>query len=99
MSPELSFSLTVLSYREEALRILSETPFFAAWDPAVLKLYVECGTTPDSGGGVRLKTPTIQEALVFTESRTPYEVWEMIENLDERIELRWVVPGKLGDIG
>jgi len=34
-----------------------------------------------------------QEALVFVEARVPYEVWELLDGLDERIELRWIMPG------
>lgn len=38
----------------------------------------------------------IQEAICFDDIKTSEEVWEMIEGLDERIELRWVIPGKDG---
>ena len=30
-------------YRGEARSQLSQSPFFAAWDPAVLDIYLECG--------------------------------------------------------
>ncbi|KAF8065184.1 Alpha/Beta hydrolase protein [Lyophyllum atratum] len=89
------------SSREEALRVLSQSPFFGAWDPAVLKVYLECGTyeTVDPLSGkpvIRLKMPGIQEAIVFSETHTEYEVFERLPTLDERIELRWVMPGKPG---
>jgi hypothetical protein len=69
-------------------------PFFAAWDSEVLKIYVEHGLTPDPKGGFRLKMSGIQEAIVFADDgRVPYEAWELVESLDERIELRWIMPG------
>lgn len=42
--------------------------------------------------------PGIQEAICFADHKTAYEIWELIEGLDERIELRWIMPGK-GGIG
>ena len=36
----------------------------------------------------------LQEGISFTNRRTPWEMWEMLERLDETIELRWVVPEK-----
>ncbi|KAI0928000.1 hypothetical protein AcW1_005386 [Taiwanofungus camphoratus] len=83
------------SSREEALEKFRATPFFAAWDPAVLELYVECGLCDDPSGGVKLKMPGIHEALVFSETLTPYETWDLLDTLDERIELRWIVPGQV----
>ena len=83
--------------RQEAFDILSKTPFFGAWDPEVLKLYVECGTTPsrDSDGKpiIRLKMPGVQEAIVFSETHTEREVFQRLRELDERIALRWIMPG------
>lgn len=43
--------------------------------------------------------PSIQEALVFADRMGSIEAWELLERLDERIELRWVVPGKPNDKG
>lgn len=84
--------------REEALCLFSQNPYFSTWDPAALRLYVECGLTDDPGprGGVRLKMPGIQEAVVFAECDTHYEVWQRLEELDENIEIRWILPGKPG---
>ncbi|KAF5384323.1 hypothetical protein D9615_003313 [Tricholomella constricta] len=87
--------------REEALEILKQSPFFGAWDPAVLKTYIDCGTydTIDPATRkpiIRLKMPGIQEAIVFSETHTEFEVFERLPTLDERIELRWIVPGKPG---
>lgn len=71
-------------------------PFFAAWDPEVLKNYVEHGLTPDPSGGFRLKMSGTQEAIVFADSYVAYEVWELLEQLDKRVELRYIMPGKPG---
>ncbi|GLB39842.1 putative alpha/beta hydrolase family protein [Lyophyllum shimeji] len=89
------------SSREEALQILRQSPFFGAWDPAVLRIYLECGTydtiDPTSGKPIiRLKMPGMQEAVVFNETHTECEVYHRLPTLDEKIELRWVVPGKPG---
>lgn len=36
------------------------------------------------------------EAIVFSETHTEFEVYDRLPVLDERIKLRWVVPGKEG---
>ncbi|KAG6812160.1 hypothetical protein H0H92_004091 [Tricholoma furcatifolium] len=87
--------------RDEAFRILSQSPFFGAWDPAVLKVYIDCGTydTTDPLSGkpiIRLKMSGMQEAIVFSETHTEFEVYHRLPSLDEKIELRWIVPGKEG---
>ena len=84
-------------HREEAHRLFSQSPFFAAWDPEVLDIYVECGLyTPSNAQGqneARLKMPGYQEAVVFGERRVGQEVFEMLPGLDERIPIRWIVAG------
>ena len=35
--------------------MFKQSPFFGAWDPAVLQLYVDHGIHEDSDGGVSLK--------------------------------------------
>ncbi|KAF7978749.1 hypothetical protein HWV62_44766 [Athelia sp. TMB] len=82
--------------KEEAQRLLQANPFFASWDPAVLRVYVEHGLVADNAGGVKLKTPGAQEALVFaSETRFSNETWELLEGIDERIALRWVMAGDM----
>lgn len=81
---------------EEALHLFRLLPFFAAWDPDVLTNYVKHGLTPDPRGGFMLKMTCIQEAIVFADTRVAYEVWELLERLDERVELRYIMPGKPG---
>ncbi|EPQ51881.1 hypothetical protein GLOTRDRAFT_80888 [Gloeophyllum trabeum ATCC 11539] len=87
--------------REEAHAQFAATPFFAAWDPAVLRVYVECGLADHPEGGVRLKMSGFQEAAMFSDTTVAFEVFERLPALDERVELKWVLPGKpkKGDIG
>lgn len=40
--------------------------------------------------------PGIQEAIVFSETHTEYEVFHRLPELDERIALKWIMPGKPG---
>ncbi|KAG1859214.1 Alpha/Beta hydrolase protein [Suillus subluteus] len=80
--------------REDALRSFKSSPMFSAWDPDVLRLYVDFGLYEDESGCVRLKTPPIHEALVLANPRASRETWELMEKLDENIELLWVLPGK-----
>jgi hypothetical protein len=37
---------------------------------------------------------TLQEATVFAQRRLPSENWELLPQLDDRIELRWIMNGK-----
>ncbi|KAG1737532.1 uncharacterized protein EDB91DRAFT_1055105 [Suillus paluster] len=88
------------SSREEALRFFKASPFFGGWHPDALQLYVTCGLCEDSRGGVKLKMSGLHEALAFAgRNIRSFEAWELLEKVDERIELRWVVPGKPGDKG
>lgn len=85
---------TKLSYRDEALKTLSASPFFGLWDSEVLKLYVEYGIYKDNGV-YRLKTSPMQEAIGFIGTQSgSEETWIRMMSLDERIELRWIVPGE-----
>ncbi|PFH47153.1 hypothetical protein AMATHDRAFT_7027 [Amanita thiersii Skay4041] len=91
----------VWNSKEEALNLFKKSPFFSAWHPEVLKLYVECGLydTTDSQTGrpiTRLKMPGLQEAVVFVEIHTENEVYHRVRDLDVNITLRWVMPGKAG---
>ncbi|KAG2347142.1 hypothetical protein BDR05DRAFT_715971 [Suillus weaverae] len=85
--------------REEALRLFKASPFFGAWHPDTLQLYVTYGLCNDSQGGVKLKMSGLHEALVFADRIGGNEAWELLEKVDERIELRWIVPGKPEDKG
>jgi hypothetical protein len=83
--------------REEALKNLAKRPLSAAWDPEVLRIYIECGTAPthDLTGNpvIRLKMLGIHEAIVLCETHTESEVYQRLPELDERIELLWILPG------
>jgi pimeloyl-ACP methyl ester carboxylesterase len=85
--------------REAALKHMSKSPLSTVWDPDVLSAFVEHALTPDPRGGMRLKCSPVQEGLVYADARVAYEVWELIEHLDERVELRWVSPGKTSKSG
>ncbi|KAG1739565.1 Alpha/Beta hydrolase protein [Suillus lakei] len=85
--------------REEALRSFKASPFFRAWHPDILRLYVTYGMCEDPEGGVKLKMSGVHEALVFADTMGKFEAWELLSKIDERIELRWVVPGKPTDKG
>ncbi|KAJ6597121.1 hypothetical protein DFH09DRAFT_1023762 [Mycena vulgaris] len=84
--------------RAEAHTSFAASPFFGAWDPRVLAAYVAHAlvTVPDDSGGVRLAMPPLQEALVFAGTPTSGAVWDALPALEERIALRWVVPGRPG---
>jgi hypothetical protein len=36
--------------------------------------------------------PGIQEGIVFSETHTEREVYQRLSELDEKIELRWIMP-------
>ncbi|KAE9389787.1 hypothetical protein BT96DRAFT_834426, partial [Gymnopus androsaceus JB14] len=82
--------------REEARKGFMESPFFGSWDPRVLELYIEAALYQDHDA-VRLKTPPIQEAITFNDAETgAAEAWVRLwkKELDPRIKLRWVMPGR-----
>ncbi|KAF8556562.1 alpha beta-hydrolase [Imleria badia] len=80
------------SSREEALQLFQKSPFFGAWHPDVLRLYVDHALIDDAEGGVRLKMSGLQEGISFTNQVPSFETWELLERLDKGITLRWVVP-------
>ncbi|KAK0484609.1 alpha beta-hydrolase [Armillaria novae-zelandiae] len=82
--------------REEATSQLLSTSFFQRWDLEVVKSYVNFGMYDTEDGQVTLKTPSLQEAITFVDTSTGCnEAWVRLfrGELDERIEVRWVVPG------
>ncbi|KAG2108437.1 Alpha/Beta hydrolase protein [Suillus discolor] len=85
--------------REEALRLFKTSLFFGAWHPDTLQLYVTYGLCEDPQGGVKLKMSALHETLVFADRIGAHEAWELLEKVDERIELRWIIPGKPKDKG
>jgi hypothetical protein len=79
--------------REDALRFFKANPFFNAWDPTVLNLYVEHGIRPSpDGNGVQLKMNGIQEATVFADYWTSNDAYGLLPALDPRIPIQWVLP-------
>ncbi|KAG8933343.1 hypothetical protein FRC02_012095 [Tulasnella sp. 418] len=85
--------------KEEALKTFQSNPFFQAWDPRVLDIYVQDGLYEHEDGTVRLKTSRLQEAAVFAERTLPFETWELLDRLDERIILHWIMAGKVNGTG
>ncbi|KAF7762184.1 hypothetical protein Agabi119p4_8777 [Agaricus bisporus var. burnettii] len=87
--------------KEEALASFKKKPFFQRWDPEVLQTYVEYAlyNTKDIQGrqAAMLKMPGLQEAIVFAATLAQYETYQRLPDLDERVELRWVVPGRPGE--
>ncbi|KAF9230424.1 Alpha/Beta hydrolase protein [Melanogaster broomeanus] len=85
--------------REDALKQFKKSPFFCTMEPEVLQLYVDHGLTDDSNGGIKLKMSGVQESLCFINYLTSWEMWELLDKVDEAIALRWVVPkeGLMGE--
>ena len=76
---------------------MQESPFFRRWDPDVFKAYINHGLCATPDGAVRLKMLPVHEAIMFSNSRTGADeayVRLYRGELDERIELRWLVPGR-----
>ncbi|KAI0705335.1 alpha/beta-hydrolase [Earliella scabrosa] len=86
------------SSREEAYKAFAATPFFQAWDPASLDIYVQSALYDNPDGQVRLKMPGVQEAACFAEEYASHETFELLDRLDTRVETRWLVAGKLPPI-
>lgn len=80
--------------REDALLSFKSSRMFSAWHPDVLRLYVDYGLYEDESGCVRLKTLPVHEAVVLANPRASRETWQLMEGLDGRIELLWILPGK-----
>ncbi|KAF8523020.1 Alpha/beta hydrolase family-domain-containing protein [Gautieria morchelliformis] len=83
--------------RDEALTTFNKSPFFRAWHPEVLQSYVQHGLCPDpsvSKDAVQLKMTSVQETIVFLERGLSYETWELLPQLDTRIELFFILNGK-----
>ncbi|KAI0299442.1 Alpha/beta hydrolase family-domain-containing protein [Multifurca ochricompacta] len=78
--------------REEALSLLSKSPFFGAWDPDVLRRYIDYALNEDSSGQIRLKCTTIQEASVFADGTRRKEAWSALSQIDNKIAVKWLVP-------
>jgi len=81
------------SSRSQARELFLKTPFFKAWDPEVLDVYVREGLV-ETEGGVELKMSGFLEAAGFCERRLVYEMWELLPTIDERVAIRWVMSGR-----
>ena len=76
----------IVIYREEARRLFSHSPFFTAWDPAVLDIYIECGLYSPSETHPIPPNDTIQDGkeLAPLEDELPK---------DKKHEVRLKMPG------
>jgi len=83
---------SVWQTREEAYSLLSKSPFFGAWDPDVLRIYVEYALVEDASGQVRLKCANLQEAAAFADENRSFEAWSAVPHIDARIPVKWLVP-------
>ncbi|KAK7037933.1 AB hydrolase-1 domain-containing protein [Favolaschia claudopus] len=85
------------SSREEAYKSMVVNPFFAVWDRRVFDAYVTYGLIESPSGGVQLAMPPLIEAISFEGTSSGAPVWDLLPTLDERIPLRFVVPGRPGE--
>ncbi|RPD76053.1 alpha/beta-hydrolase [Lentinus tigrinus ALCF2SS1-7] len=79
------------SSKEEAHKGFSAIPFFKAWDPSTLDVYIECALYRAPDGQLKLKMPGIQEAVCFAESYATFEMFELLEKLPPAVETRWLM--------
>lgn len=76
---------------------MRKSPYFASWDLAPFKKYIQYGLYDDAKTGrARLKTDPLHEGISF-ESRTSFEMWELLPTLDPHVELFWIMP-ESGDL-
>ncbi|TRM57568.1 hypothetical protein BD626DRAFT_560288 [Schizophyllum amplum] len=79
--------------REDAREQFLASPFFQRWDPEVLDAYVQNGLY-EQDGQVHLCMSPHDEALMFAEGRTSWEVYKRLPSLTSDVELRWIMPGR-----
>lgn len=98
-SPAL-LHINEMDAREFALQTLQRSLPFKAWDPDVLKAYVNHGTytvlpsaSSSSEAECQLKLEPVQEASMYTIYYTPQAMWKIIPTLAPEIELFWIMPG------
>jgi len=85
---------TMWSSREEALNLFLKSPFFQVWHPDALRAYVDYGIAPDFASNVvKLKCSGYQEAVVFSDGLVARETWELLSQLDEKIEVYFIMAG------
>lgn len=86
------------SSRDEALRLFKKSPALAAWHPDVVEKYVKHGLVraykDEKDARVKLKMPGLQEAVVFVDNQVAYEVFELLEGLDDKVDLFWVLASR-----
>ncbi|KAH8827413.1 Alpha/Beta hydrolase protein [Flagelloscypha sp. PMI_526] len=80
--------------REEAFAQFSQSPFFHSWHPSAIQCFLNHGLYVSADGDVRLKTPPVQECIVFSDIEVAYSVWNMLPSLDKDIALRYILPSE-----
>jgi len=79
--------------RAEAMQSFKKNPFFATWDPLSLELYVECQLWENKETGeAKLKMSGTYEGSVFACHRGPFEAWDILPSIDERVALKFIMP-------
>jgi len=85
---------TTWSSREEALNSFLKSSFFQTWHADALRAYVDYGIAADSANNVvKLKCSGYQEAIVFSDGLVARETWELLDQLNEKIELYFIMAG------
>jgi len=79
--------------RAKAKNILQKNPFFSAWHPEALDLYVSHGMYEREDGQIWLKMDRFQEATTFADPYVRQETWDLLPTLNERVKLRWIMAG------
>ena len=82
-------------YSEVAHDSLAFYRLFKEFDPQAVDIYVQCALYDAPGSEVRLKMPVVHECITYTDQRAMVESFELLHKLDEQVELRWVIPGRL----
>ena len=69
--------------RQSAYEYFHKKPFFASWQEAALRAYVEHGTRPTADGQVTLAYPPEWEAHIF--GSVPTDIWQFVSRLNSRL--------------
>ncbi|OSD08149.1 alpha beta-hydrolase [Trametes coccinea BRFM310] len=80
--------------REEAIRDLTQNPYYREWHPKALEAFVQHALTRTPDGRVRTKTHPVLESTMLFERRVIYETWELLDKIHPSIAMHWVLGGK-----
>ena len=85
-------------YRDAAREAIASSWVFKPFDPVVVNIFVECALHETPTGEVKLKMPVVHECIAYVDQYCVSEAFELLGKLDDRVELRWVVAGRLSDL-